>query len=73
MTFSGKASDVRVSPKISDEGLMIGQSVVLMVLLPLTCSCRSQMAHGILQALHPEWEVHPAGTKPARQVDLSQE
>ena len=27
------------------------------------------MAHGILQALHPEWEVHSAGTKPARQVN----
>jgi len=27
------------------------------------------MAHGILQALHPEWEVYSAGTKPARQVN----
>ena len=32
-------------------------------------SCRSQMAHGIVQSFNPEWEVHSAGTKPARQVN----
>ncbi len=32
-------------------------------------SCRSQMAHGILQSLSPEFEVHSAGTKPALQVN----
>ena len=32
-------------------------------------SCRSQMAHGFLQALDAELEVHSAGTKPAMQVN----
>jgi len=30
--------------------------------------CRSQMAHGILQHLHPDWHVCSAGTKPAAEV-----
>lgn len=30
--------------------------------------CRSQMAHGILQYLHPEAEVCSAGVKPASEV-----
>lgn len=30
--------------------------------------CRSQMAHGILQSLHPDWNVCSAGTKPANEV-----
>ncbi|MBO5729390.1 MAG: arsenate reductase ArsC [Paludibacteraceae bacterium] len=32
-------------------------------------SCRSQMAHGILQALDKNLEVHSAGTHPAAQVN----
>jgi arsenate reductase len=32
-------------------------------------SCRSQMAQGFLQALHPDWEVLSAGTKPANRVN----
>lgn len=28
-------------------------------------SCRSQMAHGFLQALDERWDVHSAGTHPA--------
>ncbi len=32
-------------------------------------SCRSQMAHGILQSLHHDWDVHSAGTRPALQVN----
>jgi arsenate reductase (thioredoxin) len=31
-------------------------------------SCRSQMAHGILQALDASLEVHSAGTRPADRV-----
>ena len=27
------------------------------------------MAHGILRSLHPDWEVHSAGTRPALQVN----
>lgn len=30
--------------------------------------CRSQMAHGILKHLHPEWNIFSAGTKPAAEV-----
>lgn len=30
--------------------------------------CRSQMAHGILKHLHPEWNICSAGTKPAAEV-----
>lgn len=30
--------------------------------------CRSQMAQGILQHLHPDWNVCSAGTKPATEV-----
>ncbi len=30
--------------------------------------CRSQMTHGILQHLHPDWNICSAGTKPATQV-----
>ncbi|MBR2064269.1 MAG: hypothetical protein IJ971_06215 [Bacteroidales bacterium] len=47
VTFSEKISDAKVlpkvtpaatqEPKVSDEGLKIGQSIVLMDLLPLTC------------------------------------
>ena len=32
-------------------------------------SCRSQMAHGLVQALHPEWDVYSAGTQPAAEVN----
>ena len=32
-------------------------------------SCRSQMAHGILQSLDCNLEVHSAGTKPAERVN----
>lgn len=32
-------------------------------------SCRSQMAHGFVQTLHPEWEVYSAGTQPAAEVN----
>lgn len=32
-------------------------------------SCRSQMAHGILQSLDKNLEVHSAGTKPAIKVN----
>ena len=32
-------------------------------------SCRSQMAHGILQATYPEYEIHSAGTSPAERVN----
>ena len=32
-------------------------------------SCRSQMAHGILQSLDPNLEVFSAGTKPAEKVN----
>ena len=32
-------------------------------------SCRSQMAHGILQSLDPNMEVFSAGTKPAEKVN----
>ncbi len=28
-------------------------------------SCRSQMAHGFLQSVNMDWEVHSAGTNPA--------
>ncbi|MFM7157227.1 MAG: arsenate reductase ArsC [Bacteroidota bacterium] len=31
-------------------------------------SARSQMAHGILQCLNPELDVHSAGTAPAKRV-----
>ena len=34
-------------------------------------SCRSQMAHGILQSLDPDLEVFSAGTKPAPNVNPS--
>lgn len=30
--------------------------------------CRSQMAHGILKHLHPDWEVCSAGVRPASEV-----
>ena len=30
--------------------------------------CRSQMAHGILEQLHPEAEVCSAGVRPASEV-----
>lgn len=32
-------------------------------------SCRSQMAHGFIQAFNPTFSVHSAGTKPAEQVN----
>ena len=32
-------------------------------------SCRSQMAHGFLQSLRRDFEVHSAGTKPAERVN----
>lgn len=32
-------------------------------------SCRSQMAHGFIQAFHPDYDIHSAGTKPALQVN----
>ena len=32
-------------------------------------SCRSQMAHGFIQAFNPTFDVHSAGTKPASQVN----
>lgn len=32
-------------------------------------SCRSQMAHGLLQSLDKNLEVHSAGTKPAERVN----
>ena len=32
-------------------------------------SCRSQMAHGILESLDPNLEVFSAGTKPAEKVN----
>lgn len=32
-------------------------------------SCRSQMAEGILKALHPQAEVFSAGTKPEKEVN----
>lgn len=32
-------------------------------------SCRSQMAHGFIQAFNPTFDVHSAGTKPAEQVN----
>lgn len=32
-------------------------------------SCRSQMAHGFIQAFHPNYDVHSAGTNPALQVN----
>ena len=32
-------------------------------------SCRSQMAHGFLQALNSDFEVHSAGTQPAGRVN----
>ena len=32
-------------------------------------SCRSQMAHGFIQAFNPTFDVHSAGTKPAGQVN----
>lgn len=32
-------------------------------------SCRSQMAHGFIQAFNPTFGVHSAGTKPAEQVN----
>ena len=32
-------------------------------------SCRSQMAHGFIQAFNPTFSVHSAGTKPASQVN----
>ncbi|MBO5271366.1 MAG: arsenate reductase ArsC [Muribaculaceae bacterium] len=32
-------------------------------------SCRSQMAHGFIQAFYPDFDVHSAGTKPASQVN----
>lgn len=32
-------------------------------------SCRSQMAHGFIQAFHPNYDVHSAGTNPAPQVN----
>lgn len=32
-------------------------------------SCRSQMAHGFVQALDSSWDVHSAGTKPAPRVN----
>ena len=31
-------------------------------------SCRSQMAHGLLQFLRPNWHVFSAGIKPAERV-----
>lgn len=34
-------------------------------------SCRSQMAHGILQSLDPDLEVFSAGTEPAPNVNPS--
>lgn len=30
--------------------------------------CRSQMAHGILKHLAPEWEIYSAGIRPASEV-----
>lgn len=30
--------------------------------------CRSQMAHGILKQLAPEWEICSAGIRPAKEV-----
>ena len=30
--------------------------------------CRSQMAHGIIKHLHPEYEVCSAGVRPASEV-----
>lgn len=32
-------------------------------------SCRSQMAHGFIQAFHSDYDVHSAGTNPALQVN----
>ncbi|MBN2730326.1 MAG: arsenate reductase ArsC [Bacteroidales bacterium] len=32
-------------------------------------SCRSQMAEGVLKALHPQAEVFSAGTKPEKEVN----
>lgn len=32
-------------------------------------SCRSQMAHGFIQAFNTDFDVHSAGTKPAPQVN----
>ena len=32
-------------------------------------SCRSQMAHGLLQSFKKDWEVCSAGTKPEKQVN----
>ena len=32
-------------------------------------SCRSQMAHGFLQAMDPLFEVHSAGTRPSSRVN----
>ena len=32
-------------------------------------SCRSQMAHGFLQAMDPRFEVHSAGTRPSSRVN----
>ena len=32
-------------------------------------SCRSQMAHGFIQAFNPTFGVHSAGTNPASQVN----
>lgn len=32
-------------------------------------SCRSQMAHGFIQAFNPNYDVHSAGTNPASQVN----
>ena len=32
-------------------------------------SCRSQMAHGFIQAFNPTFDVHSAGTKTASQVN----
>ena len=32
-------------------------------------SCRSQMAHGFIQAFNPTFDVHSAGTKPSEQVN----
>ena len=32
-------------------------------------SCRSQMAHGFIQAFNPTFGVHSAGIKPAEQVN----
>ena len=32
-------------------------------------SCRSQIAHGFIQAFNPTFDVHSAGTNPASQVN----